>query len=164
MPGSIFYKERPIITLQDRTNTAALANGSGLAAATADLDVRSTGNAPDDMYAMFELLCRWATITGIVFGSSAAELYLVPLLDGVNLPNVDLTVGASHMSPTSFVGTFIAAAAPLANTDMRFSLGPVALSPVLYRAYIINRSGQTVTTTSGTSWQLRTVTYQAQYT
>jgi hypothetical protein len=113
---------------------------------------------------MFELLCRWTTITGILAGVAVAELYLVPLLDGTNLPDVDLTAGAAYVSPSGFVGNFVCAKQAVTATDMRFFLGPVALFPTLYRAYLINRSGQTITTTSGTSWQLRVVTAQAQYT
>ncbi len=163
MGGNIYYKERAIVTLQDRTNTSALATGSGLAAATADLDVRAAGNAADDMLAMFELFCRWGTITGIVAGTVVAELYLVALIDGSNLPDVDLTASTSYISPPSFVGNFIAALAPVSATDMRFVLGPVPLFPAKYRAHVINRSGQTITTTSGQSWQLRVVSAQAQY-
>lgn len=164
MAGSIFWKERSIVTLQDRTNTTTLANLSGVVAATADLDVTAGGNAAEDQMGMFELFCRWTTITGILFGVTVAELYLVALLDDTNLPDVDLTAGASKISPNSFAGNFIAAKQAVTATDMRFVLGPVPLFPTLYRAYIINRSGQTVTTTSGTSWQLRVVTAQSQYT
>jgi hypothetical protein len=161
--GSIFAKERSIVTLQDRTNVTALANGSAVAAATADLDVRSAGNAAEDFLAMFDLLCRWTTITNIVAGVTVAELYLVPLLDGTNLPDVDLTAGTSYISPNGYVGNFLCAKQAVTATDMRFFLGPVPLFPALYRAYILNRSGQTVTTSSGTSWQLKVVSAQAQY-
>jgi hypothetical protein len=163
VPGSIFAQERAIVTLQDRTNTTALASGSAVAAAT-DLDVRAAGNAADDFLAMFEFLCRWTTITGILAGVVAAELYLVPLLDGTNLPDVDLTAGTSYVSSAGFVGNFICAKQAVTATDMRFFLGPVALFPTKYRPYILNRSGQTATTTSGTSWQLRVVTAAGQYT
>jgi hypothetical protein len=164
MAGNITWKERAIVTLQDRTNTTALTNLSGAAAATADLDVRAAGNAADDQVAMFELLCRYGTITGILFGVAVAELYLVPLIDGTNLPDVDLTAGASHVAPNAFVGKFLAAKQLVTATDTRFALGPVVLFPCLYRAYIINTAGQTMTTTSGTSWQLRVVSAQGQYT
>lgn len=163
MPGNIFYKERAIVTLQDRTNTTTLANGTALAAVTADMDVRSGGNVAQDFFALFELLCRWATITNIVRGTVAAELYLVPLVDGTNLPDVDLTAGTSGFSPAHFAGMFICSKAPTANVDMRFTTGIISLFPALYRAYILNRSGQTITVTSGTSWQLRVVTAQEQY-
>ena len=164
MAGDIFYKERAIVTLQDRTNTTTFATATGLAAATADLDVRSAGNVAQDFYGIFELLCRWATITSIVKGTVAGELYLVPLIDGTNLPDVDLTAGASAMSTPHFAGLFICSKAPTANTDMRFATGMIPLFPALHRAYVINRSGQSITVTSGTSWQLRVVTTREQYT
>lgn len=161
MAGDIFYKERAIITLQDRTNTTTLATGSAVAAAT-DLDVRASGNAAQDFLATFELLCRWGTITGILEGVVAAELYLVPLVDGTNLPNVNLTAGASLLD--GFRGLFKVNAQAVTATDMRFFCEGVALMPHLYRVYILNRSGQTITTTSGTSWQLKVVTARQQYT
>src|SRR4029077_8498205 len=104
MAGDIFYKERSILTLQDRTNTTAMATGSAAAPATADLDARTAGNVPEDLLAMFELLCRWGTITGILAGVAVAELYLIPLLDGTNLPDVDLTAGTSALPSNGFLG------------------------------------------------------------
>ena len=164
MAGNIFWKERSIVTLQDRTNTTAMATGSGAAAVTADLDVRTSGNAAGDNYGVFELVVRWGTITNIIAGVIAAELYLVPLIDGTNLPDVDLTAGTSYVSPNAGAGNFIVTKAAVSATDLRIHSGPVFLLPALHRAYIINRSGQTMTTTSGTSWQLRVVTAQWQYT
>lgn len=139
-----------------------MATGSGAAAATADFDARAAGNAADDMLAMFELFCRWTTITGILANVAVADLHLVALLDGSNLPDVDLTAGTSLVP--GYVGSFICVKQAVTVTDMRFVMGPIPLFPALYRAYIINRSGQTMTTTSGTSWQLRVVTAQGQYT
>lgn len=154
------WRPRPIVTLQDRTNTIAMTTGSAAAAATADLNVRAGGNASLDYFAMFELLVRWGTITGVLAGVVAAELYLVPLLDGSNLPDVDLTAGTSFLSPSHRVGAFVVPKQAVTATDMRMTLGPVFLFPVLHRAYLLNRSTQTMTTTSGTSWQLRAVTAQ----
>jgi hypothetical protein len=163
MAGYIYARERSIFTLQDRTLTTTFANGTGLAAQTADLDVRAGGNAADDFLAIFELLCRWATVTGITKNTVVAELYLVPLIDGTNLPDVDLTAGSSAMSLTHFASVFMAAKAPTSATDMRFASGIIPLFPCLYRAYLINRSGQSITVTSGNSWQLRAVSAQQQY-
>lgn len=164
MAGDIFYKERTIVTVQDRTNTTTFANGTGLLAATANMDVRSGGNFADDFAALFWLTCRWATITGITKGTVIAELYLVPTPDGTTIPDVDLTAGTSAISPTSFGGLFIASKAPTANTDALFNSGVVPVFPVLYKAYLINRSGQSVTVTSGTSWQLQAISVREQYT
>lgn len=164
MAGLIYWRERAIVTLQDRTNVTALTTGSAVRALTADLDVRNAGNASDDFVAMFELLCRWATITGIVAGTVIADLYLVPLLDAANVPDIDLTAGTSYLGANYRVGSFIATKTPTVNIDVRSASGQVQLFPTLYRPYILNLSGQTITTTSGTSWQLRVVSAQQQYT
>lgn len=155
--GNIFSKERAIITL---TSTgASLTTGSAGDAATT-LDARSGGNAAQDLQARLELVCQWATITGIVKGTVAAELYLLPALDGTNYPDVDVTSGASAIPYESFVGQFTCIKAPTANTNMRFVSGVIDLHPVLYKAYILNKSGQTI----AVNWSLKVVPAQAQYT
>lgn len=164
MAGNILYDERAIITLQDRTNTTAMTTGSGAAAATADLDVRAGGNAAGDFLVIFDLFCRWGTTTNIAKNVVVAELFLLPSLDGTTFPDVDLTAGSSFISPPHTAGLFIAAKQPGNNTDALFATGIVPLLPILYRAYIINRSSQTMTVTSGTSWRLRMISAQEQYT
>ena len=157
--GNIAAKERAIVTLT--TTGASLATGSaGVANGTADFDARSTGNFPDDFQAQFELVCQWATITSIVAGTIAAELYLVPILDGTNLPDVDLTAGSSRIPFSTFVGVFECPKAPTANTNMRFVSALVSFNPLLMRPYILNRSGQTITA----NWSLKAVSVQGQYT
>jgi len=159
MPGDIRSKERGIVTLT--TSGASLSTGSaGAANGTADFDARSTGNFPDDLQAQFELVCQWATVTSIVAGTIAAELYLVPLLDGTNPPDIDLSVGSSRLPYACFAGVFECQKAPTANTSMRFVTGNIAFNPLLLRPYIINRSGQAISA----NWSLRAVSVQAQYT
>ncbi len=159
MAGDIRAKERSIVTLT--TSGASLANNSaGAANGTADFDARSSGNFPDDLQAQFELVCQWATITSIVAGSIAAELYLVPLIDGTNLPDVDLTSGSSRIQYACYAGTFECPKAPTVNTNMRFVTGNIAFNPLLLRPYILNRSGQTI----AANWSLKAVSVQAQYT
>ena len=157
MAGDIFAKERASITL---TSTgASLTNGSGGSAGT-DLDLRSAGNAAEDFEALFELTCQWATITGVTGGVSIADLFLVPKLDGTNLAAVDTTSGSSRMPQGSYLDSFVCAQAPTANTNMRFVTGKVPLFPALFTAYIINRSGQTISA----NWTLKVVTARVQYT
>lgn len=159
MPGDLRSKERAIVTLT--TTGASLTTGSaGAANATADFDARAAGNAPDDLQAQFELVCQWATITNIVAGTIAAELYLVPILDGTNLPDVDLTGGASRLPYVTYGGAFECPKAPTANTNMRMVTANVTFNPMLMRPYILNKSGQTITA----NWSLRAVSVQAQYT
>lgn len=159
MAGDIRAKERAIITL---TSTgASLTNGSaGLANGTADFDARSTGNAPDDLRARFELLCQWATVTGISGGILVAELYLVPALDGTNFPDVDTTAGSSRLPASCYAVAFEATKAPTANTNMRFVSAPIDIDPLLYRPYIKNISGQTISA----NWTVKALTAQGQYT
>jgi hypothetical protein len=157
MVGNLFAKERAIVTL---TSTgASLTNGSAGAAATADLDARAAGNAPDDLQCRLELTCQWATITSIVKDTLAAELYLIPKVDGTNLPTVDTTAGSSALPYITFAGPFVCTKAPTANTDMKFVSPIIDLFPELYTAYILNRSGQTISA----NWTLKVVSAQAQY-
>ena len=159
MPGDIRAKERAIVTLT--TTGASLTNSSaGLGNQTVDFDARSTGNAADDLQAQFELICQWATITSIVKDTTAADLYLIPVLDGTNVPDVDTTAGTSALPYTAFVGSFVCVKAPTANTNMRFITPVIDISPRLYKPYILNRAGQTITA----NWSLKVVSDQAQYT
>jgi hypothetical protein len=160
MAGNLKTKERSAITL---TSTgSSLTNGSAGSAGT-DLDCRSsggTGNAEGDLDCRFELLCQWATITGIAKGTVVAELYLVPKLDGTNLPDVDTTSGSSALPFESYATQFTAIKAPSPNTNMRFVSNVVSLRPELYTAYLLDRSGQTITA----NWTLKALPAQAQYT
>lgn len=157
MAGSIFAKERAAVTL---TSTgASLATGNAAAAGT-DFDARSAGNAADDLQAQFELTCQWATVTGITVGTTVAELYLVPKLDGTNLPDMDTSTSGANVIPLSaYVGSFVATKAPTTSTNARYVTGNISFNPMLHTAYILNRSGQTI----AVNWTLKTVSVQAQY-
>jgi hypothetical protein len=157
MAGDIRAKERAIVSLV--TSGSSLTSGTAVAAAT-NFDARSSGNAPDDFVAQFELVCQWATITGIVAGTIAAELYLLPILDGTNAPTVDTTGGSSRLPVASYAGAFECTKAPTANTNMRFVSPIVQFNPLLYTPYVLNRSGQTISS----AWTLKAVSVQAQYT
>lgn len=159
MAGDIRAKERSIVTLT--TTGGSCSNGSAVVAnGTADFDARSSGNFPDDFLVQFEFVCQWATITSIVAGTIAAELYLVPIVDGTNLPDVDLTGGASRLPYAAYVASFECTKAPTANTNMRFISGNIAINPLLYRPYILGKAGQTISA----NWSLKAVSAQGQYT
>lgn len=159
MAGNLAAKERAIVTLT--TAGASIASGSAAVAnATADFDARSTGNFPDDLQAQFELTCQWATITGIVAGTVVAELYLLPILDGTNLPDIDLTATSSRLPASALVGVFEATKTPTASTNARFISGNVTFNPLLHRPYILNRSGQTM----AVNWTVKAVSVMGQYT
>jgi len=159
MAGDLRSKERAIVTL---TSTGgSLTNGSaGAGNGTADFDARSTGNFPDDLQAQFELIAQWATVTGIAANVVVADLYLLPALDGTNFPDIDTTTGSSALPYSAYVGSFVATKAPTANTNARFVTPNVTFNPMLHRPYILNRSGQTIST----NWTLKAVGVQGQYT
>ena len=159
MGGDIFLKEGTIFTLT--SSGSSLTNGTAVASSN-DLDVRSTGSAGviQNLEALFELVCQWATVTGIVAGTVAAELYLSPALDGTNFPDVDLTSSSSFLQYSSFVGNFTCPKVPTGSTNMRFNSPVIRLRPLIYRPYILNRSGQTIAST----WSLKVQSTRLQYT
>jgi hypothetical protein len=124
-------------------NLGSASNGSAVAATTADLDVRTAGNAALMTDFDFLLISQFATVTGIAANTVIADLFLLPKLDGTNLPQIDTTGGSSYIPPEFRVGSFRAAKVPVANTDTYYSITGVVLKPNLYTAYILNRAGQT---------------------
>jgi hypothetical protein len=159
MAGDIRAKERAIVTLT--SSGSSLTTGSaGAGNGTADFDARSSGNFPDDFAAQFELICQWATITGIVAGTVVAELYLLPALDGTNFPDIDTTGGSSRLPSAAYVDAFEATKAPSSSTNVRFISRIISFNPLLHRPYILNKSGQTI----AVNWTLKAVGVQGQYT
>lgn len=163
MAGNIFWKEQAIVTLTSSL-AALVQNGGGAANGTANLDVRSAGNAAEMFSAAFELTVQWATVTSITSGTIVGDLYLVPALDGTNFAQIQIAnASTDYISQQHYVGSFINAipSGTLATgTNYRFDVMNVDLQPLLYTPYIINRSGQTYTV-NGT---LKVVATQAQYT
>lgn len=143
MPGNILSKEAAALQTIG-TTTGALTTGSAVLVGA--VDARAGGNVADLFTALFSLTAQWATITGIAAGTTIADLYLVPAIDGTNFPDVDTTAGASYIPYTQRVGSFVASKAPTVNANALFSSLPVDLFPTLYNAFILNRSGQTIST------------------
>ena len=110
--------------------------------------------------ALMALTGQFATVTGIAAGTVIADLYLVPAIDGTNYPDIDLTAGTSYIPFNYLVGSFIASKIPTAATNALFTSPSIDLQPVLYRVYILNRAGQTMTA----NWSLSVVASAAQYT
>ncbi len=159
MAGDIFLKEGTIFTLE--SSGSSLTNGTAVAATT-NFDARNAGSAGvvQNIEALFELVCQWSTVTGIVAGTVAAELYAIPAIDGSNFADVDLTGGSSFISYPAYLGNFICSKAPTGSTNMRFHSSPIRIRPLLYKPYILNRSGQTIAST----WSLKIITNRYQYT
>jgi hypothetical protein len=99
--GEIFLKERAIIVLQDGTS-GTLANAALALAATATLDNRTGGNAGEDFWANFELLTGFAVAPAV--DVVAAELYLVPALDGTNFAEADTVYVINRSAQTMAAG------------------------------------------------------------
>jgi hypothetical protein len=157
MAGDIRSKERSAVTLT--SSGSSLTNGSAGSAGT-DLDLRASGNGDNDLEVVFELLCQWGTITGIVKDTTVAALYLVPKFDGTNAADIDTTSGTSALPPSAFGSSFVATKAPTASTNARFVSDVVPLHPMLYTAYILNKSGQTISA----NWTLKALGAAGRYT
>ena len=143
MAGNILSKEQGTTPATIGTTSATLTDKSGVAVGI--VDARAGGNVADMITAMFSLTAQWATVTGIAAATTVADLYLVSAIDGTNYPDVDMTPGSSYIPFTYRVGGgFIASKTPTANVNAMFSLATIDLFPTLYTAYIINRSGQTI--------------------
>jgi hypothetical protein len=154
MATSLILKEQALVVL---TSTGASLTSGSAGSAGVTLDARTAGNAADFFAALFELTAQWATVPAGA-GTVIADLYLVPALDGTNYPDVDVTAGASYIPFSMRVGSFVASKVPTAATNARFVSNSVDLLPVLYQAYIINRSGQTISV----NWSLKVAASAAQ--
>lgn len=163
MAGDIFQKEGTLATLEENGGSLATITAVAAVDATnATFDLRSGGvsGATQNTVFQFELVCQWGTITGIAKDTVAAELYIVPALDGTNYPDVDTTGGSSVLPQSSLKGTFVCTKAPSVSTNMRFMSPEMTLRPFLYKAYILNRSGQTISA----GWTLKVMSSRNQYT
>jgi len=141
------WAEQAAVTLT--TALAALvSNGGGVANASANLDCRAGGNAEEMFCAIFELSAlQWGTtpLTNVVSGTVVAELFLVPAVDGTYFADVDIAnASTDFISPQHYVGSFINDLHnPVYNTSYRFATQAIDLYPLLYKPYLINRSGYT---------------------
>lgn len=151
MAGDIFSKERAIVSLE--TNGASIATTAFSAAATTNLDCRSGGNIPEDFLVSFELACGFGTNPA---ANDPISLYLVPALDGTNFADIDTAnkvAQADHFVDTFFVNK-------VQTTTQRLTVSGKRLLPHLYKAYLSNGSGVTLST----GWTLKAVGVRDQYT
>ena len=142
MAGNITAKEQGTTPVTIGTTSATLSTGSGVL--VGQLDVRAGGNIADMFSAIFSLTAQWASPSGIAAGTTIADLYLVPVIDGSTSPDVDMTGGASYIGFAQRAGSFVATKLPTAAANATFPTGEINLFPTLYNVYIINRSGQTM--------------------
>lgn len=155
MAGKISAFEFAEITLE--SSGGSLANNNQVAA-TNTLDNRSGGTSGGagvgDVF-----LCNFELNTGFGSGPTVGNivnLYLVPALDGTNYADVDTS--GHVMPPACFVGSFIINKS--ATAAQRMVILGVPINPLLYKAYIDNQSGQSMSTT----WTLKAVSSEVQYT
>jgi hypothetical protein len=141
------------IKLVAGTHTAATTSGSSLTSGSAVAAANALANSTN-----LEECCS-ARLTG-AFGSSPTEggilsLYLVPKLDGSNVADFDV----SGTPPIGYwVGNFYVAKA--STSTQRLDIDNIPLMPFDYLAYLVNSSGQTLSS----GWLLDFWGAQHQYT
>lgn len=151
MPGLITTKELTVVVLQNDNGTSVSNNASGVAAT--QFDNRSGGNGAQSFWANFELKAGFGSAPTI---GLTVDLYLVPRIDGTNL--ADVGASAQTFQPNHNKGSFYIV---LSQTGVqRMTISAALLMPLLYDAYLLNKSGQTMST----NWGLRVVPVQQQYT
>jgi len=141
MANTLFLKEVSTYALTD-ANPAALANLVATTLIGVNLDNRSSNaGGGNSAAAIFQLQCQWNATSGITVGTDVVDLYLLPAMDGSTFP----TIGTSQVSPNHYAGSFICPITTVAvSTIITFTTPIVDLFPVLYKAAIINQSGQTI--------------------
>lgn len=126
---------------------------SAVAAGT-DLNAAAGGNVPDDYEAAFYLDCTFGSAPS---AGKRVELYLIPKVDGTNLPTVDLTAGASVLPRAFYRGSFEVC---LSQTGQKLAIEGVPLSALLYTVYLLNKADADISA----NWTLKAVTSRDQYT
>lgn len=151
MAGNIQAKEVAAITLEG--NGGNLSTATEVEANDTTLDCRTSGNAEGAMYANFELNAGFGSSPTV---GTVVELYLVPALDGTNYAEVDAT---NHLlQPQCYAGAFVILKSQTA--AQRLVILGVPVQPCLYKAYVLNKSGQTMSST----WTLKAIVSYAKYT
>ena len=157
MAGTLFLKEVSTYALST-SDCASLANNIATTAIGLNLDNRSSATAPNSALAIFQLQCSFNATTALSVNTDIADLYLLPAMDGSTFP----TIGTSQIAPPFQVGSFINSASTVAvSTVVTYVTDPkgVDLFPVLYKAAIVNVSGQTI----NSSWSLKVSLAQGNY-
>lgn len=157
MPGTILWQSGSIFgtfAAQLSGQGAQIANGACLQV-SGDFYNNGVSGGPT-FYANFELLASASGWGAAVQSNQPVNFFMVPSLDGSNFPNVD-TANAS-IPTTYFRSAFITAKS--GNQQDRMAIEGVPLMPVRYRLYLINNTGQTLTS----GWSLFLNNYEEAYT
>lgn len=156
MPGNINWQSGSVqsLALQLSGQGAQLTNGS-VVALTNNLDNRGLSGGPA-FFGIAELLCSASGFGAAVSKDTNIDLYLVPSRDGTNFPNVDVTGG--NLPPGSLKGSFVITVS--GNNQARMNVEGIPVMPLLYKGYIKNSTGQTLTS----GWSLWIDLYSEAYT
>ena len=128
-------------------NGGAISNGAAGAADDANLD-----NTTELAFAYdFELNAGFGSS---VTAGEDVDLYLVPVLDGTN--EADKDTSTPKFQDSHYRGTFITA--NTGTTARRMTIEGVPVGPYAYKAYLVNKSGQTVSAT----WTLKAFPVKSQ--
>ena len=142
--ATIAYEKAAEQTLAT-TEVNALANGSGILCAA--YDNGAAGN--HYLYAQFEINVDFVSAPTL---GPLIELYLVPAQNGTNY--ADTTGGATpFVNLDHFVGTFYTQATTAAQRIALTGLSMdrlISIPATLFKAYVINRSGQAFPATGST--------------
>jgi hypothetical protein len=146
MAGNVTLKQGTTATLESNGGTLATAS---VVAASSTYD----NSANDNFWAGFELNTGFAVAPSV---GTSIELYLVPALDGSNYADVD--TGTPTMPLPCFVGAF--AVVKSQTGAQRLVITGVPLMARLYKAYLYNKAGQTMSS----GWTLKLFPDYEQYT
>jgi hypothetical protein len=146
MPGNVTLKQGTTATLESSGGTLATAS---VVAASSTYD----NSANDNFWAGFELNTGFAVAPSV---GTSIELYLVPALDGSNFADVD--TGTPTMPLNCFVGSF--AVVKSQTGAQRLVITGVPLMARLYKAYVYNKAGQSMSS----GWTLKLFPDLEQYT
>lgn len=156
MPGSLLWQSGVIQSLyvQASGQGAQLANATAAALGTV-LDNTGVSGGPA-LYANAQFLASASGFGAALAAGNYLEYYMTPSMDnGVTFPDA----GSGNILPAgSFKGIFLVVTS--GNSQARLGIEGIPLMPVVYKAYIKNILGQTLTS----GWGVQVNTYQGAYT
>lgn len=146
MAGTIKLEVGSIQTLE--SSGGSLSSGSEVAATT-------TYDNSSNLYfrGSFELNGGFGSAPTV---GVTVDLYLVPALDGSNYAEVDTT--NHRLQADHYVGSFVVLKSQTGS--QRMTLSNIPLPHALFKAYLLNNAGQTLSST----WTLKMVPAREQYT
>lgn len=136
-------------TAAQNNTSGTLANAAAVAAATATI----ANQTNLDRFMSFVLTAGFSVAPAV---NAEVQLYLVPALDGTNFADEDTTTPT--LSANQYVGSFFVDKSQTGAQLM--VVERVRVGPFLYKAYILNKTAQTI----AAAWLLDVYGESAQYT